>query len=462
MAISFSSPEFRISAGTETLNSLYEWAQVSGHATKILLDDSDPSVAMIYSVEGNFRIRVMTTGIFNMEEHDHLVFKITSNTEILRIEGIMNVEKNCRITGDDNISHAATINIDGNIHCYGEEDEEVVIEKYRYLRFRHRQDIENGIGSQWDHVILTNFFGITTNTAILDFGSAYFYISKKVSLNNITIEGDAIGQFRFGGNLSDVVFNNIKVHNSYRVFTGGFVAKFSNSTFDEIEGYPFALTSMTLPTYYHSDRTSTFSFPDRGLLYQPKITFENCEFGRGNIRDTTYCAFYMYDCLIKFKDCIFRDASRGIYSYFRTSILLEGNNQFIGFSPASRARAAMRGSFYWVKSLNLTITDLSGNPIQGAIIYVNQSQGYERHTLISDENGQVKDLYGDDPVFVEKEETAFDVYNNWSDSIAAGRYHEIVITKEGYQPWVKKVEFTNNITITAALQPVIGPRHILQ
>lgn len=193
--------------------------------------------------------------------------------------------------------------------------------------------------------------------------------------------------------------------------------------------------------------------------FQPKVVFDDCVFEdlyRGN-----YSVYVYYGSTVLFKNCFFRGVlysgtQDGIYIAYYGNVFLY-NPTYEGIQPGREiVQHSTSGPVFHVREVAIRVVDQEGNPIEKAVVGLRQSENREWHVSHTDANGDLKNVYGDDPVLIEKEETAVGVYDDWSDSIEDGRYHIITVSKEGYGLFTQAVEVTEDLDIEITLAPFMG------
>ncbi len=200
-------------------------------------------------------------------------------------------------------------------------------------------------------------------------------------------------------------------------------------------------------------------------LQQPKVVFENCTFeNNDNIGDwaSNYAAFWAAaNATIKFKNCTAKDNVVGFAPVANSKFLYEGTTTYTDVDI--QRSVTFGGTNYDVRTLDLTVLDFDENPIENATVTVKQAENREEWTFFTDEEGKIYDCHADLPVFVKSEEVlegSLFYADPWSNNIEEGRYHLITIMKEGYQIWQRKVEFIDDLVVTASLRNVSAPGSI--
>ncbi len=333
-----------------------------------------------------------------------------------------------------------------------------VVMKHYYVLYNY-----STIGNEWDwdYVTLSN----------MSYGSGYwiqFYSSgygrASHSFNYLTISGpggaSARGTgmyFSCGFDFSNCTFSNITMDGIAYALQGYFVsAKFYNSTFKNIYR-GFDLTGVGGRNYLTSYATT--SYPFSTAINQPKITFDTCTFDTNYTLSSIYYMFYYTsNSLVKFKNCTFVKtgggaAGTGCYSENDSRILWEGTNTFTNLSYSYGW--ANQGTHYDCKTLTMTVYDHNNIAISGAHVIITHDSANDYWYFRTNGSGQVKDCFGDDPVIPYREQRATSAYVNWSTNVATpGLFHWVMVIKQGFQPWVRKVAFNSDVTIDAVLTPM--------
>lgn len=461
-----------ITAGTGNLAQLY--ADIGNAA--VLAQTGSPG-AYVYTwasgTAANTEVHLQSGVTLSMSSGDTLRWNMASNdtyTFVIEDGAVFNMVENCTLTGDLNDTYENDVMIYGTMNCQGTSGNEVIIEQFDDIMF---QTWEGNDPCDWDYVIIRNPIAATSANAIMMMLSYYSNVGNLAhTFHNITLQsndnsGNAIYVY---GDCSNVTFDNINIDNTYYAFSGGGKIKLSNSTIQHIYSYPFQASTSTVLPYMYSMVPDYKQQPARTHINQPKCTFDTCTFDDNYNSSTTSAMYYVYASQVKFKDCTFQNCYYGLRMFYGSQILLQGTTTFTSITDPKNwysvssafTSVSSPGSLYHVQALTMTVYDIYGNAIPDATVWVSQSEGYEESWFMTTATGQVKDIFGDDPVFVQREEYPDTTYDNWSDSIASGRYHQINVYKEGYQPWSTQLEFTADRTVSAKLQPVLGGRIIPQ
>jgi len=182
--------------------------------------------------------------------------------------------------------------------------------------------------------------------------------------------------------------------------------------------------------------------------FQPAFIFEGCTFDNtdlGNI--AAYC---YYPGRIIFMSPTFIGLNYGAYSAYSSLVCWHGT---ITMASGTKKVWSTEGRHVTVRQVGITVKDLNGDPIEGAVVSIQQSEMKEWYSATTNADGEVLNIFDMKPFFIEKEETSNGVFVNWSDSIADGRYHEFVATADGYSSETAKYEITQDRDIVITLTP---------
>ncbi len=448
---SWDTSKISVTSGSGTLANLYSD-----------INDSEPfsnPSAGVYQVNGNRELELSGTTTLNIGS-DTLQWNLSANKY-----PILDVKENATLTGgaggkiigDTNNTYYSYIYFYGTITLQGSSGNDFVIEQYRTLHFLERSTSAYTL----DYVTLQN------NTYTYSY---YIYWNRNDatstegthSLTNVTIQSNnhrGYGMLLYG-DFSDVTFSNITIDDTrYGFYLSGATAKFSNCTIRDVYYDPLMIYGSGSGWSYARYNTSKTEIHHLNGWQQPKIVFDNCTWHDNyNSSSTERCVYYVgRGSVVLFKDNTFEGASAGdpasygVVSYYGGLALYAGTQTFTNVT--THRSWSSNGTHLHCRKLTLTVKDHNGNNLEDAYVIVRQNEGKEEWTGLTNSDGQLKDVFGDDYVFVEKEETSSGNYTQWSDSTADGRFHWIIITKEGYETWQRKVNFTQDLTITATLMP---------
>ena len=115
------------------------------------------------------------------------------------------------------------------------------------------------------------------------------------------------------------------------------------------------------------------------------------------------------------------------------------------------------GAHFHAHPLDLTVVDQNGVAVPNAEVVISHSANKEFCYFRTEADGKIYDCFGDLPVFVEKEETANDAFDSWTDGTQT---HRAFVSKDGYQLGEVRFKMTGSKTITVSLTPQLGPKII--
>lgn len=450
VSVTVSSSAVTVTSGTGTLDDVYVAVNDS------LVMAKSGANPYVYTIKGNRSLTLNSGVTINISNAgDVLEWDITATVVVLRVNSgsTLTMTSNCVLRGDSNATSFASFYIYGSTTFTGTSGNEVILEDYAWL---YLWDAGTSSLQTWDYVILRNNTN-STGTYLLS-GTGYASVRANNSFTNMTISstnGKGFGII-WSGDCSSYTLDNITMDGlSQHMICYGMSCKFSNSTFKNSVKTPIQLFSVNGSGHLESTKNLN---PNKELMHQPKVTFDNCTFQNNYTSISSERCFYIpYGAYVKFKNCSFLGANSsdpstyGTMSYRRSKLLYEGTTTFTDVSVTKFWSGD--GSHFHVWPLTMTVQDEKGNAIQNALVIVRHIDGNEAWMFHTNASGQVLDLFGDDPVFVEKEETSIGVYTSWT---SPG--HEIVVSKPGFQVWRQAIVFNAAQTVTAELAPESSPR----
>ena len=138
----------------------------------------------------------------------------------------------------------------------------------------------------------------------------------------------------------------------------------------------------------------------------------------------------------------------GASVHMNSKFLWEGTNTFTNVTTERSWDG--NGQHLHVRSLDLTVNDSGGSPLENATVNVMQKEGKEIWNFQTNSAGNILDCNKDLPVFVEKEETSTGNYTQWSNG-SGNQTHVITISHPDYKIDTREVAFTEDKTIVAQL-----------
>jgi hypothetical protein len=307
----------------------------------------------------------------------------------------------------------------------------------------------HGQSSVLDYFKLQSDITYTGGYGLAFMGPYYRHGAGQVSFDHGKVEalGAACGYAAMsysGGLFDNLIFNNIIFENNTNAYMGG-TYKMSNCTIkDMYSSFPRTQgggKEQGIP--YETSKSEEYS----QITGQPKTVFDTCTFDNNYAAAANGYGFYAVDkgAVALFRDCIFQNNYYG--ARVHDAIIIWVNCTIT--ATVDRVWAGS-GTHLHGRNLTITVNDSGGSPLPNANVNVRQKEGYENWSFLTDANGQIKDMWGDDPVFIEKEETSTGVYDQWSDG-NGDQVHIITISHPDYQIDTREVAFTQDRTIVAQL-----------
>lgn len=351
-------------------------------------------------------------------------------------------------------NRTSSINFSGHSTITGYSGHEIVLKHFNSIATTDAS--QAGHTRNWDYVKLEDNLNGT-----LTFASSGDAKLTGKSMTNIwfhcltTPSGGSAkrGYVNFTGDMNNWTFSGWEFNNClYSTNANSTGIKFSNSTFKNSSStFSWYACGLAISRRaYNTSKTELVS----GTSDQPFLVFDTCYFD--NNSNGTIHLSSSYNSVTLMKNCTFGTTAvtTGLYAYYGGLILLDATtNTNIMASSAVTKKLWGTGTFLHIRTLTLTVKDENGNALQNAVVLVYQKELKERWVFATDANGQIKTVHGDDPVFVEKEETSLNTFTQWSNGTGS-QIHRIVVSKPGYQTWSTDVAFTADKTITATLQPI--------
>ena len=305
------------------------------------------------------------------------------------------------------------------------------------------------------------FYWSNLNSPEIDFDMEYITISN-IIYPLTGGSGKAYGYVLLYAVLSELknwTFDTFGYFNYY-VFPFPYTTKFSNCTFDNLNTQLNIYNSGGVSLPYNGSKMHSNELIDND--FQPSLCFDNCVF---RDMDLGSYPFQIYSqSLVTMKNCeldgtSYPSTQKGIYISGNSVLNIYGGLTYtnIGGTKITNYGSAILHS----REIQITVLDLSNNPIENANIGLVQSENKERFSGLTDTNGKLLNIYGDNPLLTEKEETSYGIYTNWSDSIAGGRYHNLTVSCPGYQTEHLQIEMTEDKNITVNLTPIAKTNTII-
>lgn len=191
--------------------------------------------------------------------------------------------------------------------------------------------------------------------------------------------------------------------------------------------------------------------------FQSMVVLQNVQFD--NLQVNQYGIYAFYNSLVYIKNCKFSLENgspmyRGIYSLYGSVVIQNDNDYTDIISNTSRKIWGSNATFLHGHQLNLTVLDQNNNYVKQAIVSIihNSNPSKERWAGLTDVSGSLLTVYGDNPVFIQKQQSSLDTFIDWSSSTDG---HKMSIYKQGYEVYQQILNFTQDLTRVINLSPKV-------
>jgi len=278
-----------------------------------------------------------------------------------------------------------------------------------------------------------NYYALYFNA----FGKIRNHIFKNITFDKSYGSGNAMYAMRFAQDyigIRNITFDNINFHNvgNYPLYSSGARVHFKNTTFGTTTSWKLLMYGTGKAN--SSDLYRDYTYNTEHVAGQNFLYLENCTFQNLNNKA---CLLASYNATILVKDCTWQhDTSDSIETRYGGKVLMWTGNTFTGGREYYDVN--YNGSIQWVFGLTLTINNESGNPIEDAVVVIEQSAGKESFMFYTDSNGKMKNDHNlDVALLTNKHQYGYNKTTDmeyWSDS-DNNTYHKVTIFKEGYRPY---------------------------
>lgn len=460
MAVTVTATKIDITAGTETLKSVYTAVAASGFPGIMTEDTADKEYTII-----NAELEISagaTLDITNASYEDgYLQWTLSANRapglDVLNTGTLTCTAPGFTFNLDSNNGNYNYWYIYGNMTLTGTVAKPIVITRYYRMRFFSRT---SGNTISWDYVNFTDAssYSASGSPIWIDYG----YASPDYTFDHITITDDGTSTYGLildsGMDDTGITFDNYSVTSvRYGIAAHGQNFKMTNSTFEQTYYDMISGGGNNGGTYYKNQYTEYHA----NTLKQPKITFEDCTFKDNYVVSVNEVGLRVNDyILIKVKNCIFQGENAGnplaygLQGLYGSRFLLQGGIAGQTWTDVTNTfyfNTSHAPGYYEVYELDLTVNDSGGSPLENVSVTVRQKEGHEHHQFLTDASGNIKDCHGDNPVFIYREIlTNTPTYDVWSDG-SGSLVHIITISHPDYQVDTREVAFDQNRSITAQL-----------
>jgi len=423
----------------------------------ITIDDTDP-YAIIYTITAtDYReLEISSDCKILFEEFDTIRwFWSASSSSVVLLEFVDGSECVVEEGFTFDLGYTGTyrrgyIYIYGKLTLNGTTDNHIIFKHYRNFYFKARAD------QYWRYVDFADVwysggyniyfsYDMISTEPIIDIKYVEVYNIEHTNYGSFFIQQQGLK--------GNIIFDNWYIHDmNYGLYITQSTTKFVDCTFENHTIQPLLYDcgnniGRELQTERNANTTNQQSF-------QPFLTFENCLFK--DLDNPNYMAYIYYGSNVYYKECTFERTGTPTGVWGGPIISNNGTAVFndCTFTNLSSNKLIWGGACLDGREVAITVKDLSNEPIEDASITILQSEGKEKWIGKTDENGQLLNIHGDNPVLIEREEYTLGVYIDWSNSEVGGQYHSITVSKDGYSTETINIEVTEDKDITINLTPI--------
>ena len=332
----------------------------------------------------------------------------------------------------------------GNINITGTSGSRVTLGGYTRLYMYMNTDVGDCV---WEYFDMANPRAGTSYAFYLS-GQTSTGFQTDVTFREFTITGYTYGlSFQPGGMYGNLHFSDFVIDAcSYGIAVNGTSCKVMDGVIQNCptRGIDLNNSGNVISAAYETAQDDT-RFPTG--RFQSMAVFENI-----HLIDNDNGVYHVYadlNSLAFFKNCTFEGVTYsgtqdGVYSGTGAVVIQEGTT----WTNMHVKRVwATDGTHLHGRSFAITVQDENGDPVVDATVSWVQgsSPSKERWATTTDANGQIKSVFGDDPVFIEKEETATDTFEDWTtDGL------KVVVSKHGYKKFeaVYTMDSAKSVVVT--------------
>lgn len=180
---------------------------------------------------------------------------------------------------------------------------------------------------------------------------------------------------------------------------------------------------------------------------------DNCKFTSAY---ATYWCYNYFGATPLFKDCPTPTSNKKALTYVGATAYCWNSDGIYSYTYLDAYGSSVRK----VYRLKLTVTDLSGNPLEGVQIKISQKDGYEEYKFETGTDGLILAPYNiQGALLTNKAKYVIGANNSdgtevaWSDS-SNSTYHTVTILKEGYKAETFNVVMDEDKEMTVQLRPL--------
>lgn len=347
----------------------------------------------------------------------------------------------------------------GVVTAVGTEAKPIIWQTYRVC-YMYGRSVGGEVRFQW--VIFKNITYSTGHYMIFSQYSQYRAIPiifKNVKFTNDNPANKWGYPFYFtpGGMYSNIQVDGFQCDYTNAILIYGCSAKLKNGIMKNGAGTNINIQgggNVISAAYQTSKDDNTFPTG----RFQSMVVLQNIQFD--NLASTsTYAIYAAYNSLVYVKNCTFTVTSgpvyRGVYTGYG-STLIQNNNDYtdIMSNTSRKLISTTPGMLLHGHQLDLTVLDQNNQPVNEATVTVIQKSNpsKQRWSGLTKENGKLLTVYGDNPVYIQKEQTSLDDFEDWSNP-----GHTLMVNKPGYKPSIQDLSFTEDKIVVVNLDTIDIP-----
>lgn len=266
------------------------------------------------------------------------------------------------------------------------------------------------------------------------------------------------------------LFNNINISDfqiyskSAGIVLNGGAMKFKNGLIREINGTAVSITAggnvVNPPFETSMDDTRYPIGMFQSMVVLDNVTMSN--YGKLNSTTLQYGVLANYNSLVYMKNCsivktdgIQLSYRRPLSAQRRSIVIQHGQGTTFSGHTLYGRNWLTDGTFLRSYEVDITVTDNNMNPISYSTITLKQNSTIPKQSWcgLTNDNGKLVNIYGDNPILISKQQTSEGVYQNWSDGSSSGLNHYIQAYYPGLNPYTEVFNLTENKTFNIMLTP---------
>ena len=345
----------------------------------------------------------------------------------------------------------------GIVSAAGTEAKPIIWQSYRNCYYYSRTA---GDETRFQWVIFKN---ITYSTGYYFYFSQYNqYRAIPMIFKNVKFTHDSQNKWGYpfyfspGGMYSNVQIDGFQCDHTNAILIYGCSVKLKNGFIKNSAGTNITICGggNVVSAAYQTSKDDT-TFPTG--RFQSMVVLQNIQFDK-LASTSTYAIIAYYNSLVYVKNCKFSVTNgikyRALYSLYG-SVIIQNNNDITALSSnGSRKAWATNGTILHGHQLDLTVLDQNNQPVNEATVTVIQKSNLskQRWSGLTNENGKLLTIYNDNPVYIQKEQTSLNNFQDWSDP-----GHTLMVNKSGYKPSIQDLSFTEDKTVVVNLGTIDIP-----